>query len=84
MFEKTQRLAERQMRSASLVAHGFSNVAEEEKYSKAEPGPSTYQTPRSISTLFKTRVGRLQSAPTISFSMTPRFGNNNGLSPRMK
>ena len=84
MFEKTQRLAERQMRSASLVAHGFSNAAEEEKFSKAEPGPSTYQTPRSISTLFKTRVGRLQSAPTISFSMTPRFGNNNGLSPRMK
>ena len=80
MFEKTQRLAERQMRSASLVAHGFSNAAEEEKFSKAEPGPSTYQTPRSISTLFKTRVGRLQSAPTISFSMTPRFGNNNGLS----
>eukprot|EP00943_MAST-04B_sp_MAST-4B-sp1_P002227 g2227.t1 len=84
MFEKTQRLAERQKRSASLIAHGFSDAANEEKFSKAEPGPSTYQSPRTISTLFKTTIGKLQSAPTISFSMTPRFGNNNGLSPRLK
>ena len=84
MFEKTQRLAERQMRSASLVAHGFSSTSEEEKFSKAEPGPSTYQNPRAISTMFKTRVGKLKSAPTISFSMTPRFGENRGLTPRLK
>ena len=84
MFETTQRLAERQMRSASLVAHGFSSAAEEEKYSKAEPGPSTYQNPKAISTMFKTRVGKLRSAPTISFSMTPRFRENTGLTPRLK
>ena len=74
MFEKTQRLAERQMRSASLVAHGFSSAADQEKFNKAEPGPSTYQNQKMISTMFKTNIGKLKSAPTISFSMTPRFG----------
>ena len=63
------------MRSASLVVHGFSSTAEEEKFSKAEPGSGTYQNQR-----FQPCRNRPEnsSAPTISFSMTPRFGENRG------
>jgi hypothetical protein len=82
MFESTDRMQSKQQRTESLLVHGFVEPEEALTLSKREPGPCTYQTPSAISTMFKKRVGNMKSAPTVSFTMTPRFGEIASLLPK--
>jgi hypothetical protein len=80
MFEKTEKVAAREQKAESALVNGFATEKETLRLTMREPGPGTYQTPTLTSTMFRSKVGKMKSAPLVSFSVSPRFGDVNSFS----